>query len=95
MSTPRLRSSITKRNQHGNHDIVTSTESPTSRLIPTSNGRTILDLALENDHEDILQYLTKEKKILLPSQNMKSEDNKKDTASRLILKEIENKENEE
>ena len=72
-SVPRLRSSVTKRNQHGNHDIDTSIVSPTL-LIPTSNGRTILDLPLENDHADILQYLTKEKRILLPSQNLKSDN---------------------
>ncbi len=45
------------------------TISESSELIKTSNGRTVLDIALEKNHLDLLQYLVKEKKIALSSQN--------------------------
>jgi hypothetical protein len=39
------------------------------QLIATSNGRTILDIALSKNNIDLMTYLVKEKKIELSSQN--------------------------
>ena len=41
----------------------------TTQLIQTSNGRTILDIALQKGSVKVLQYLVREKKIAFTSQN--------------------------
>ena len=78
-------SQVLNKNQHGHRNSDSGIVSSPTRLLPTSNGRTILDIAVENNHVDILQYLVKEKKIVSSSK----------VVSGSTLKETENNENNE